>query len=231
MRRFLLWWWLPLLLPASFVYAEACRVGAVLRVVGDVTMQRQARSFMPFSGLQVCRGDRFVTGPGGIAEVRLRDGSLITVGRSSEFVIRDTGSTTTSRMWRSSIWSGALFAALPGRLRRVRTAMKYTVVLPPLVCVARISGVAMASPGTGLMWSCWKGTGSMLTVLPAAMSNWISGAWARRFLKAALLPAPRSGARKNSGVRLPLLPPENALTMHGLRAWRPSIYSVILRSS
>lgn len=89
MRRFLLWWWLPLLLPASFVYAEACRVGAVLRVVGDVTMQRQARSFMPFSGLQVCRGDRFVTGPGGIAEVRLRDGSLITVGRSSEFVIRE----------------------------------------------------------------------------------------------------------------------------------------------
>lgn len=88
MRRFLLWW-LPLLLPASFVYAEACRVGAVLRVAGDVTMQRQARSFMPFSGLQVCRGDRFVTGPGGIAEVRLRDGSLITVGRSSEFVIRE----------------------------------------------------------------------------------------------------------------------------------------------
>lgn len=69
--------------------AGPCRVGEVTRLVGAVTLQRDTRVFAPFTGIQLCQGDRFVTGPGSIAELRLRDGSLITVGKDSEFVIRD----------------------------------------------------------------------------------------------------------------------------------------------
>lgn len=75
-------------LPAV-LHAEACRVGEVVRLVGTVSVQRQGQSFPPFPGVGVCRGDRVITGPGSIAELRLRDGTLLTVGKSSEFVIRD----------------------------------------------------------------------------------------------------------------------------------------------
>lgn len=73
----------------SLLHAEACRVGEVVRVVGVVSVQRQAQSFVPFAGVGICRGDRVRTGPGSIAELRLRDGTLLTVGKDSEFVIRD----------------------------------------------------------------------------------------------------------------------------------------------
>lgn len=76
------------LLPAV-LHAEACRVGEVLRVVGTVSVQRQTQAFVPFPGVGVCRGDRVRTGPASIAELRLRDGTLLTVGKDSEFVIRD----------------------------------------------------------------------------------------------------------------------------------------------
>lgn len=76
------------LLPAVGL-AEACRVGEVLRVVGTVSVQRQGQSFTPFAGVGICRGDRVLTGAGSIAELRLRDGTLITVGKDSEFLIRD----------------------------------------------------------------------------------------------------------------------------------------------
>lgn len=66
-----------------------CRVGSVTRVVGTVTLERFGRSLAPFEGLQLCRGDRFVTGPGSIAELTLRDGSRITVGKDSEFRISE----------------------------------------------------------------------------------------------------------------------------------------------
>lgn len=78
-----------LLLLQTLAWAQPCTVGKVLRVVGTVSVQRAERSFTPFEGVTVCRGDRFLTGPASIAELRLRDGSLITVGKDSEFVIRE----------------------------------------------------------------------------------------------------------------------------------------------
>lgn len=76
-------------LMSGAVRAEQCRVGEVVRVVGTVSVQRTSSNFVPFVGVKVCRGDRLVTGAGSIAEVRLRDGTLITVGKSSEFVFRE----------------------------------------------------------------------------------------------------------------------------------------------
>lgn len=80
-----------LLLPSlALAFGDGpCRVGAVTRVVGSVTLERYGRSFTPFEGLQLCRGDRFVTGAGSIAELTLRDGSRITVGKDSEFRISE----------------------------------------------------------------------------------------------------------------------------------------------
>lgn len=76
------------LLPA-WLHAEACRIGEVARVVGAVSIQRHELAFVPFTGVGICRGDRVVTGPGSIVELRLRDGTLLAVGKDSEFLIRD----------------------------------------------------------------------------------------------------------------------------------------------
>lgn len=77
-----------LLLP-ELVMAAPCRVGEVVRLVGEVTVMRPARQFTPVTGMKICMGDRFVTGAASIAELRLRDGSLITVGKGSDFTIRE----------------------------------------------------------------------------------------------------------------------------------------------
>ncbi len=88
MRRFLMG--CLLLACASWGWAEpACRLGKVLRVVGTVTVQRGAQNLVPVSGFGICRGDRVLTDAASIAELRLRDGSLLTVGKDTDFVIRE----------------------------------------------------------------------------------------------------------------------------------------------
>lgn len=77
-----------LVLVPGMAMAAQCRVGEVARLVGDVEVVRPERQFKPFTGMKICLGDRFVTGPASIAELRLRDGSLITVGKGSDFTIR-----------------------------------------------------------------------------------------------------------------------------------------------
>lgn len=52
---------LVLLLP-ELVMAAQCRVGEVVRLVGEVSVVRPARQFVPVIGMQICMGDRFVTG-------------------------------------------------------------------------------------------------------------------------------------------------------------------------
>lgn len=76
------------LLP-SLVQAAPCRVGDVVRIVGDVRVERPETQFTPFVGVKICKGDRFVTGASSIVELRLRDGSHITVGKDSEFTVRE----------------------------------------------------------------------------------------------------------------------------------------------
>ena len=113
MVRFLLF---PFLLVAALAHAEPCRVGEVVRVVGSVSVVRAQQSFTPFAGVGICRGDRFVTGAGSIAELRLRDGSLITVGKDSEFVIREY------RLYREAP-NVALFDLVRGAFRSVTGLM------------------------------------------------------------------------------------------------------------
>jgi hypothetical protein len=74
---------------SSLAHAEACVIGKVVRVVGQVTLQRQAHSIAPFEGLGLCQGDRISTAADSIADLRLRDGTLLTVGKGSELVLRE----------------------------------------------------------------------------------------------------------------------------------------------
>lgn len=118
-------WLVCLMLVSGVVTAAPCRVGEVTRLVGDVEVVRPDRPFTPFTGMKVCMGDRFVTGPASIAELRLRDGSLITVGKGSDFTIRQY------RIYRDQP-NEALFDLAKGAFRAVtgfmtRRAHRYEV--------------------------------------------------------------------------------------------------------
>ena len=66
-----------------------CRVGQVAGVKGTVELVRHSETVTPQVGAKICRGDLFRTKPGSVAELTLRDGTKLTVGKDSELVIRD----------------------------------------------------------------------------------------------------------------------------------------------
>jgi len=66
-----------------------CNVGVVAQVAGQAQMTRNARTFRLGTDMKICIGDRFTTGVDSIAVLKLRDGSQITVGKNSEFVVTD----------------------------------------------------------------------------------------------------------------------------------------------
>lgn len=81
-----------LLLAMSGVSAWAespCGIGKVVRVLGVVSLQRNTQARAPVPGSRLCLGDHILTGTDSIAELRLRDGSLITVGKNSDFMVRE----------------------------------------------------------------------------------------------------------------------------------------------
>lgn len=78
-----------LLLAGSVAAADPCRVGEITSLKGQVELERQSQKVSPEAGMKVCRGDLFRTVGGAVAEVKLRDGTKLTVGRDSELVIRD----------------------------------------------------------------------------------------------------------------------------------------------
>jgi hypothetical protein len=79
---------LCLLLP-TLSHAEACVIGKVVRVVGQVNLQRAGRNVTPFVGLGLCQGDRLSSTGASIVDLRLRDGTLLTVGKDSELVLKE----------------------------------------------------------------------------------------------------------------------------------------------
>ncbi len=86
---------LGVLVQASVSQAEVnlvphhCRIGEVTQIMGSVELERRSVIITPVSGTKVCRGDQFRTAPGAIAEIKFRDGTKVTVGKDSEFAIRD----------------------------------------------------------------------------------------------------------------------------------------------
>lgn len=74
---------------AATVYAQPCNIGKVESVSGQAFVERHAQKFRLDTDILLCANDKFVTDESSVAKLRLRDGSLITVGKDSEFVIRD----------------------------------------------------------------------------------------------------------------------------------------------
>ena len=83
-QRWMIFGWALL---ASAAQAGPCTVGHVEALSGHVELQRQAQISSPTPGMVLCQGDRFVTAPDSIAQLRLRDGTKITVGKDSDFRI------------------------------------------------------------------------------------------------------------------------------------------------
>ncbi len=67
--------------------APACRVADFSAIHFDVGLIRRGTTLTPIAGDAVCPGDRIVTRARGVAVVKFDDGTLITVGHDSEFVI------------------------------------------------------------------------------------------------------------------------------------------------
>jgi len=80
--------WLMLLLLPCLAKA-ACNVGSVEKVDGDALLIRHARSFRLGTDMLICNGDRYQTAANSVATLKLRDGSIITVGKGSDFAIND----------------------------------------------------------------------------------------------------------------------------------------------
>ncbi|HEX5360209.1 MAG TPA: FecR family protein [Fluviicoccus sp.] len=89
-----------------------CRVGEVASLKGTVELVRHDQTVAPEVGAKICRGDLFRTKAGSVAELKLRDGTKLTVGKDSEMVIRDY------RIFRKQP-NIALFDLLKGAFRSV----------------------------------------------------------------------------------------------------------------
>jgi hypothetical protein len=100
-----------LLLP-SLVLANPCLVGKVAKIHGQVEIQRAEHAFEPAQGQAICLGDLIRTGTGSVADLHLRDGTKITVGKDSEFAIEQF------KIYRQRE-NVALFSLLKGAFRSI----------------------------------------------------------------------------------------------------------------
>jgi hypothetical protein len=72
---------------SSAIQASQCNQGKVTSVVGDATVERNGQIIPLKQDSPVCTGDIVVTNAASVTQMKLRDGSLITVGKNSEFKI------------------------------------------------------------------------------------------------------------------------------------------------
>lgn len=80
---------MAILLPATVHARDTanCRIGDIEKVYGDVQVIRAGTTVVPVPGEAFCARDRFVTSRNGIAALKFRDGTEITVGKDTEFAI------------------------------------------------------------------------------------------------------------------------------------------------
>lgn len=74
-------------LAAAPAQAASCRLGTVTQSAGDASVLRDGKSTPVQVGDGICEQDRYVTAANGVVALRFRDGTQLTVGKSTEFVI------------------------------------------------------------------------------------------------------------------------------------------------
>jgi hypothetical protein len=97
---------------AADMTSKNCRVGAVAQLTGTVEVVRNKETITPTQGMKICRGDLFKTAAGSVAELALRDGTKLTVGKDTQLVIREY------RIFRSKP-NLALFDLVQGAFRSI----------------------------------------------------------------------------------------------------------------
>lgn len=73
---------------SSLALARPCNLGKVTSVNGDASIERNGQVFSADTDILICAGDKYITDALGVVQLRLRDGSIITVGKSSEFIVK-----------------------------------------------------------------------------------------------------------------------------------------------
>lgn len=76
-----------LLPPAHAADTARCRIGDIQQTHGEVRVIRDGTTLVPAPGEAFCARDRFVTGARGVAALKFRDGTEVTVGKDTEFAI------------------------------------------------------------------------------------------------------------------------------------------------
>lgn len=73
----------------TLVLAGPCNIGKVTSVNGIASIERHGQVFDAGTDITVCKGDKYVTDSTGIVQLTLRDGSIITIGKESEFTFTE----------------------------------------------------------------------------------------------------------------------------------------------
>jgi hypothetical protein len=69
------------------IQAKQCNQGKVISVAGNATVERNAQVISLAENSLVCTGDIYVTDAASVVQLKLRDGSAVTIGKASEFKI------------------------------------------------------------------------------------------------------------------------------------------------
>lgn len=72
---------------SSVSVAASCNVGKITALHGTATVERHGQFFTAGTDVLVCNGDKYQTDSTSVLELTLRDGSVITVGKGSEFAV------------------------------------------------------------------------------------------------------------------------------------------------
>jgi hypothetical protein len=96
---------------AMHAEAKNCQLGKVIFVSGTPFLERNAQQLDLATDMVLCAEDKIITATDSIAEIEMRDGTKITVGKDSEFVIK--------KFQRSRKSNVAIFELLKGAFRAV----------------------------------------------------------------------------------------------------------------
>ena len=89
MRILHICFFMALAFASTAVLAAPCNIGKVTSVNGNATIERNGQVFDASTDITVCKGDKYITDNVSVLQLTLRDGSVITVGKDSEFIVSE----------------------------------------------------------------------------------------------------------------------------------------------
>lgn len=124
-------------LATPLAQAQVTAAGYVTRVRGEVQVLADAKVQTLALGSALFLGQRLSTGPDARLEARMKDGSVLTLGERTEFVIEQVaGSTAQAADSRFSLLKG-VFRAITGKLANGQPASSWQVRTPVAIIGVR----------------------------------------------------------------------------------------------